>query len=161
MKECDYQVTSFSLAVSSTNFEGFRVWEELKPGRCTDLMHKFKCLLNVLLMEYKQEDHGPLYSPEKPVQNTFYQCYDYIITLIKRRKNPLYPFWELSWVVLICKTLSLLHLRMHCAKFGWNWLNGSWEEDFYILSMIFTTSLLSPLWKGCDPSFEKLEFPLS
>ena len=27
-------------------------------------------------------------------------------------------------------TLNPLHLRMLCAKFCWNWLCGSWKEDF-------------------------------
>ena len=30
-----------------------------------------------------------------------------------------------------------LHPRMLCAKFGWNWLSGSTEEDFLISSMYF------------------------
>ena len=38
-----------------------------------------------------------------------------------------------------------LQPMMHCAKFGWNWLNGSREEDFYLL-MYFC----SP-WKRIGP----------
>ena len=37
----------------------------------------------------------------------------------------------------IWTNLSPLHPRMLCAKFGWNWLSGSWEEDFLILSPYF------------------------
>ena len=32
---------------------------------------------------------------------------------------------------------SLFHPRMPCAKFGWNWYSGSWEEDFLISLMCF------------------------
>ena len=28
--------------------------------------------------------------------------------------------------------MNPLYLRMICAKFGWNWLGDSWEEDFLI-----------------------------
>ena len=55
--------------------------------------------------------------------------YDYIITLIKRRKKTLYDnllFFHLN-----------PHPRMLCAKIGLNWLNGSGEEIFKILSMYF------------------------
>ena len=46
------------------------------------------------------------------------------------------------------------HLRIKkvCAKFEWNWANGSGEELHYC---IFSISLLSPLKKGQGPSFEK------
>ena len=103
--------------------------------------------------------------------------YDYIIALIKRRKNHYY-FYE-NWMVFhlnkieshspkdaLCQVcfsgsgeedflilsiyfwyfviispqkrvgpfiwlkLNPLHPRMLCAKFGWNWLSGSGEEDF-------------------------------
>ena len=37
----------------------------------------------------------------------------------------------------IWTNLNLLHPRMLCAKFGWNWLSGSGEEDFLISSMYF------------------------
>ena len=33
--------------------------------------------------------------------------------------------------------LNPLHPRMLCAKFGWNWLCGSGEEDFLIMLMYF------------------------
>ena len=37
----------------------------------------------------------------------------------------------------IWTNLNSLHQRMLCAKFGWNWLSGSGEEDFLISSMFF------------------------
>ena len=37
----------------------------------------------------------------------------------------------------IWTNLNPLHPRMLCAKFGWNWPSGSWEEDFLISSMFF------------------------
>ena len=104
--------------------------------------------------------------------------YDYIITLIKRRKKPSFTLWEFNcssfeqtWIpfiqgcilpslveislaVLVEKifkfvnvfslfhyylywkrtgpfiltNLNPLHQRVHCAKFGWNWPSGSWEN---------------------------------
>ena len=35
----------------------------------------------------------------------------------------------------IWKNLNPLHPRMLCAKFGWNWLSGSGEEDEYVKSL--------------------------
>ena len=43
-------------------------------------------------------------------------------------------------MVLICKNLSPLHLRMLYVKFGWTWPNGSGEEDFKISSINFCFS---------------------
>ena len=48
---------------------------------------------------------------------------------------------------------------MHCDKFGWNWLSGSGEEDFKILSMYFRYFvIISPLkmagpfiWTNLNP----------
>ena len=45
----------------------------------------------------------------------------------------------------IWTNLNPLQPMMHCAKFGWNWLSGSREEDFYLL-MYFC----SP-WKRIGP----------
>ena len=39
--------------------------------------------------------------------------------------------------LFIFTTLNPLHPRMLCAKFIWNWLSGSGEEDLLILSMYF------------------------
>ena len=40
---------------------------------------------------------------------------------------------------------------MLCAKFGWNWLSGSGEEDFLISSMYFHYFVIISLWKGAGP----------
>ena len=36
--------------------------------------------------------------------------------------------WKSAWP-FIWPNLSPLHLRMLCAKFGWNWPNGSGEDE--------------------------------
>ena len=55
--------------------------------------------------------------------------YDYIITLIKRRKNNIIYFMRI-YCFFIWRILNPPHPRMLCAKIGWNWLSGSGEEDF-------------------------------
>ena len=37
--------------------------------------------------------------------------------------------WKRAWP-FIWTNLNPLHSRMLCAEFGWNWFNGSGEEDF-------------------------------
>ena len=88
--------------------------------------------------------------------NTFEKSYDYIITLIRRGKIQ----WSLfeNWMVLIYKTLRLLHLWMFCAKCDWN-LPSILEEIFKFRHYTFAISLLSPLRKGLDPSFEQNWIP--
>ena len=51
--------------------------------------------------------------------------YDYIITVIKRRKK--HTYYEN--VFFIWRNLNPLKARMFFAKFGWNWPKGSAEED--------------------------------
>ena len=46
-----------------------------------------------------------------------------IISPLKRRG----PF---IWI-----HLTIFHPRMHCAKFGWNWLSGSWEVHQKLFSL--------------------------
>ena len=72
------------------------------------------------------------------------------------------------------------HPRMLCAKFCWNWLSSSGEEDYWISSMYFRYFLiishwkygealnlvnlfsqLSPLGKGWGPSFEPTWIPFT
>ena len=49
----------------------------------------------------------------------------------------------------ICPNLSPLHPRMLCAKFGWNWSRGSWEEDFFKFVNVFSLfRKYLPLEKG-------------
>ena len=54
--------------------------------------------------------------------------YDYIITLIEK-KIPIINFMSIYWF-FIWTNFNPLHLRMHCAKFGWNWPIDSGEEDW-------------------------------
>ena len=61
--------------------------------------------------------------------------HDYIVTLIKRRKN-IINFMRIYWF-FICRNLNPLHPRMHCAKIVWNWLSGSDKENFLISTMYF------------------------
>ena len=59
--------------------------------------------------------------------------YDYIITLIKRRKKP-HNFIRIYWFFIWIK-LNPLHPRMLYAKFGWNWPSGSGGEDENVKSL--------------------------
>ena len=81
---------------------------------------------NLSSFQIKQEAHGPHSSPEKTIQiNT----YDYIITLIKRRKERFFNFSSMYFhyfVIIspwkrggsfICTNLNPLHPRMPFAKF--------------------------------------------
>ena len=51
--------------------------------------------------------------------------------------------------------LNPFHHRMLCAKFGWNWLNDSGEEDFLKVISLFCNYL--PLEKGEAIHLNKLE----
>ena len=53
----------------------------------------------------------------------------------------------------IWTNLNPLHQRMLCAKFGWNWLSGSREEDFLISSMYFRYFLIISPWKRAGPPY--------
>ena len=75
--------------------------------------------------------------------NTFEQIYDDMIKLIWRVKISLSPFWELNGLFFV-KTLSPLHTRILCVKFGWNWPSGSGEKDYKLFWI--TISLFSPLY---------------
>ena len=61
--------------------------------------------------------------------------YDNIITLIKRRKNNIINLMRI-YLFFIWTNLNPLHLKMFCAKFGWNWLSDS-GENILISSMYF------------------------
>ena len=43
--------------------------------------------------------------------------------------------WKRAGPFILKKNLSPLHLRMHCAKFCWNWPSGSGEEDENVNSL--------------------------
>ena len=49
--------------------------------------------------------------------------------------------------------LNHLHPRMLRAKFGWKLLNGSGEEDLWILSMYFHHFVIISPWKRAGPFF--------
>ena len=59
---------------------------------------------------------------------------------------PLGRAWPFIWT-----NLNQLHLRMLCAKVGWNWLSGSGEEDFLISSMYFRYFVIISPWKRAGP----------
>ena len=50
---------------------------------------------------------------------------------------------------------------MLCAKFGQNWHWGAGEENLNIFKNILYISSLSPLGKGCGPSFEQTWIPIT
>ena len=77
--------------------------------------------------------------------------YDYIITLIKRRKK-IINLMRIYWF-FIGTNLNALHPRMHCAKFGCNWPSGSGEEDVLISSMYFCYFVIISAWKRAGPFF--------
>ena len=68
--------------------------------------------------------------------------------------SPLKRVGPFIWI-----NLNPLHPRMHCAKFGWNWLSGSGKEDFKISSMYFRN--YRPLGKGGGASFEQNWIPFT
>ena len=58
-------------------------------------------------------------------------------------------------MVLHLKKLNPFYLKMHCAKFNWNWSSETLWRKFLFRRSIFAISLLSPLGKGRGPSFEQ------
>ena len=50
---------------------------------------------------------------------------------------------------------------MLCARFGWNWTNGSSEEDFLISSMYWRYFLIISPWKTAGPSFKQTGIPFT
>ena len=55
------------------------------------------------------------------------------------------PSFEQFWIPFT------LYPGMLCAKFGWNWLSGSGEEIFLILSIYFSYFLIKSPWKRAWP----------
>ena len=85
--------------------------------------------------------------------------YDYIITLIKRRKKTIINFMRI-YFFFIWRNLNPLHPRMLCAKFGWSWMSGSGEEDFFNFVNLFSLFRnYLPLGKGGALHLNKLESP--
>ena len=70
-------------------------------------------------------------------------------------------------MVLNCKTVSPLQPKMLCAKFGYNWPNGSGVEGFSISSMYFRYFvIISPLervgpfiWTNLNPLHPRMLCP--
>ena len=86
--------------------------------------------------------------------------YGYIITLIKRWKKTIMIFMRIK-LFFICTNLNPLHLKILCAKFGWNWPDGSGEEDFLISSMYFCYFVIISPWKRRGFSFEQSWIPFT
>ena len=76
--------------------------------------------------------------------------YDYIITLIKRGKKTIIYFFRIYWN-FIWTNWNPLHPMMLCAKFGWNWLSGSGEEQFLISSIYYSYFVIISSWKRVGP----------
>ena len=58
--------------------------------------------------------------------------------------------------LFIWTNLTPLYPKMHCAKFGWNWLSGSREEDFYFVNVFYENVVIISPWKRAGPSFEQI-----
>ena len=64
--------------------------------------------------------------------------------------------WPFTWT-----NLSPIYPRILRAKFGWNWHSGYGDDFKFCLSCIFTIPFISPLERGCDPSFEQKWVPFT
>ena len=73
----------------------------------------------------------------------------YILSMYGRFFVIIFPWKKLG--PFIWTKLNPLHPGMLCAKFGWNWLSGSGEEDFLILSMYFCFFVIISPWKRSGP----------
>ena len=98
----------------------------------------------------ERETSGPWTTLLTWETNTFSQSYVYTVMLIKRKKVVI-SFLRIKWS-FICESLSSLHIRMLCAKFGGNWPSGFGVEDFKFYQHIFPNQLLPPLGKVHGPS---------
>ena len=75
---------------------------------------------------------------------------EFLISSMYFRYFVIISLWKKAWTFILTN-LNLLHPRMLCAKFGWNWPSGSWEEDFLILSMYFRYFVIISPWKRTWP----------
>ena len=83
--------------------------------------------------------------------------YDYIITLINRRKKNIIKLMIIYWFF---KKLESLSSKDACAKIDWNWLSGSGEEEFFNFVNVFSLFLnYLPLEKGGALHLNKVEYP--
>ena len=67
-------------------------------------------------------------------QGCFVPSFDEIGTLLLQSVSLYICYFEIisPWKragFFICTNSHPHHPRIHCAKFGWNWPYGSWEED--------------------------------
>ena len=85
--------------------------------------------------------------------------YDYIITLIKRRKKPIINFIRI-YFFFIWRNLNLLHPKMLCAEIGWNWLSGSGEDFFNFVNVISRFRNYLP-FERAGFSFEQTYIPFT
>ena len=69
--------------------------------------------------------------------------------------------WKRAESFIWTKNLNPLHSRMLCAKFGWNWPNGSGEEIFKFHQCYFAFMYYLPLEKGGTLRLNKRESPSS
>ena len=58
------------------------------------------------------------------------------------------------------KLESFFSKRMLCAKFGWNWSHGSWEDFLNFVNVFCYFVIISPFKKGGALYLYKFEFPL-
>ena len=72
--------------------------------------------------------------------------YDYIITLIMRRKQNIFNFMRINWI-FIWRNLNPLHRRSFVPSLVDFWPCGSGVEDFWILSMYFCYFVIISPWK--------------
>ena len=106
---------------------------------------------------HRTRAHGPHRSPEKPVQiNKHIWLYH---NIDQEKKIPIISFVRIEWF-FIWTNLFPLHPRMLGAKFGWNWLSGSGEEDFKKnFNIILHFHYYLPLKKGGALHLNKFESP--
>ena len=74
----------------------------------------------------------------KKTQFKSINTFDYIITLIKRRKKNIINFMRI-YFFLLWRNLNPLHPRMLCAEIGWNWLwQWFWRRGFFNFDDVFS-----------------------
>ena len=83
--------------------------------------------LKSLLLHFNKRPMGHIAHLRKQLKSI--NTYDYIITLIKRRRK------NINFMITYCFFHLYPHPRMLCAKIGWNWLSGSGEEDENVKSL--------------------------
>ena len=71
---------------------------------------------------------------------------DFLISSVYFRYFVIFSPWK-RVEPFIWTNLNSLHPRMLWAKFCWNWLSGSGEEEFQISSMFFVYFIIISPWK--------------